>query len=363
MKKNIVHLTSLLILCAIIFIAAPISRSAALEPLFPYFPSSSGSSATPNAWLPESARSYLSSLKIVPILEKYQGIAGNDRPDKQYLEIVKDYKKYVDLAGMIQSELTRAAEQAASAIGPTCHAQMDIKMPSWKYFASAMCVADTTDSFLSMIRPTLSVQSGEGGASVLLCAVDFEPITSLSDRLAKGDGSIYLSMSLTYAYLNTVYNEAGKSIRYKLPSVPKSMQDEIVFPLQSYTKLRKSWYSNRDCGYRKHTGMDIHAKEGTKILSCTDGIVEYIGYESIPGNYVIVRDDLGYEYHYYHLLEIPDFLKQGQSVKAGDTIGLVGNTGNSDVNHLHITIISPNHLYINPYTFMAAALKRSGIKK
>ncbi|MEL7608451.1 MAG: M23 family metallopeptidase [Bacillota bacterium] len=363
MKKNIVRFASLLILCAIIFTVAPISSSTALEPMFPGFPSSGSGSAFQNEALSESVRSYLSTLKIEPILKEYKSTAGNDRPEKIYPEIIKDYKKYVNLVGMIEAELTRGVEQAASAIGPTCRAQLDFKMPSWKYFASVLRVVNTAEGFLSIIRPTLSVQNGEGGGSMLSCTVEFEPLTSLADRFAKGDGSKYLSMRLTYAYLNTVYGETGRTIRYALPGVPKAMQDELVFPLQSYTKLRKSWYSSRDCGYRKHTGMDIHAKEGTKILSCTDGIVEYIGYECIPGNYVIVRDDLGYEYHYYHLLEIPDFLKQGQSVKAGDLVGLVGNTGNSSVNHLHITIISPNQLYIDPYKFMLAALKRSGIKK
>ena len=160
-----------------------------------------------------------------------------------------------------------------------------------------------------------------------------------------------------------MYNEKAKSIRYVLPNVPKSMRDELVFPLTGYTKLRKSWYSGRDCGYRKHTGMDIHASEGTNILSCTDGIVKYVGFERTPGNYVVVRDDLGYEYHYYHLVKKPDFLEQGQSVKAGDTIGLVGNTGNSSVDHLHISILMPDGRYVDPYSLMQRALVRSGIKK
>lgn len=364
MKKNTICRSLLLHFCAIFFLAAPVTNSMALEPMFPDTPAaSSGGSTLQGSILTESERNFLSHLDLEPILKEYRTIADNDRESRLYVEIVKDYKKYVNLVSMIESELVRDAEQAALAIGPTCHAQVNVKMPSWKYFASALRAADTVESFLSLIRPTLFVQSGEGGKSVLHCSVEFEPITSLADRLAKGDGSAYLSVRLTYAYLNTVYSEKGRTVRYVLPSVPKSMLEELVFPTQSYTKLRKSWYASRDCGYRKHTGMDIHAKEGTKIFSCTNGIVEYIGYECIPGNYVIIRDDIGYEYHYYHLLEIPDFLKQGQSVKAGDTIGLVGNTGNSSVDHLHIGIISPDDVYIDPYKFMLAAPHQSGVAK
>ena len=54
-----------------------------------------------------------------------------------------------------------------------------------------------------------------------------------------------------------------------------------------------------------------------------------------------------------------DFLKAGDTVKAGDVIGYVGNTGNSVVDHLHITIVAPNGQYIDPYSLMTAAKKRT----
>ena len=40
---------------------------------------------------------------------------------------------------------------------------------------------------------------------------------------------------------------------------------------------------------------------------------------------------------------------EGQFVKQGDCIGLVGSTGNSAANHLHLTVVSPEFTYINPY--------------
>ena len=137
------------------------------------------------------------------------------------------------------------------------------------------------------------------------------------------------------------------------------MKEELIYPLKSTIRIRKSWYASRDKGMRKHTGTDIHAEEGTEIYSCTDGIILYIGYATIPGYYVIIKDPLGYEYHYYHMVRKTDFLEQGQTVKAGDIIGHVGNTGNSTVNHLHITIIAPDGKYIDPYSLMVAARKRA----
>ncbi|MEG1524256.1 MAG: M23 family metallopeptidase [Clostridia bacterium] len=101
--------------------------------------------------------------------------------------------------------------------------------------------------------------------------------------------------------------------------------------------------------------MDILANRRTQILSATDGVVQYIGYMAIPGNYVVVSDPYGYEYHYYHMFEQSKFVKPGDIVKQGDAIGLVGNTGNSAANHLHLTIITPEHAYVNPYDLYVQA--------
>ena len=73
------------------------------------------------------------------------------------------------------------------------------------------------------------------------------------------------------------------------------------------------------------------------------------------GNYVLVLDDWGYEYHYYHMVRLTSFLTPGERVMAGDVIGHVGNTGNSDANHLHLTIVNPDGSYLNPYYMMKEA--------
>jgi murein DD-endopeptidase MepM/ murein hydrolase activator NlpD len=75
----------------------------------------------------------------------------------------------------------------------------------------------------------------------------------------------------------------------------------------------------------------------------------------IPGNFVIVRDAYGYEYHYYHMYELSTFVTEGQEVKQGQQIGRVGNTGNSDMYHLHVSVVSPDGKYLNPYDLFAQA--------
>ena len=74
-----------------------------------------------------------------------------------------------------------------------------------------------------------------------------------------------------------------------------------------------------------------------------------VAYNDIAGNYVVVRDKYGFYYVYCHMVELTTFLAEGERVEQGQLIGHVGNTGNSDAPHLHLSIIAPEHIYINPY--------------
>lgn len=155
-------------------------------------------------------------------------------------------------------------------------------------------------------------------------------------------------VTLTYTYLNTVYNDQGEEVPYAQYALDDAYVSALHDPLPG-AHIKDGWYKSRDAGKRKHTGTDIRAKEDTPIHSCTDGVVLYIGVNEGAGNYVVVQDDAGFEYHYYHMVRMTDFLKEGDRVSAGDIVGNVGNTGNSSANHLHLGIISPEFTYINPY--------------
>ena len=88
---------------------------------------------------------------------------------------------------------------------------------------------------------------------------------------------------------------------------------------------------------RMHKGVDLKTYVGEPIYAAADGIVtkdayEYRGY----GNYVIVKHSNGFETRYAHLSK--RIAKKGDKVKAGDRIGLAGNTGLSTGPHLHFEI-------------------------
>jgi murein DD-endopeptidase MepM/ murein hydrolase activator NlpD len=85
-----------------------------------------------------------------------------------------------------------------------------------------------------------------------------------------------------------------------------------------------------------HQGLDIAGKTGTPVLAAKDGTVEFSGRKGGYGNLIIVKHPDGYETYYGHLSAIG--VEQGDTVKRGEKIGLMGSTGKSTGPHLHFEI-------------------------
>lgn len=90
-----------------------------------------------------------------------------------------------------------------------------------------------------------------------------------------------------------------------------------------------------------HYGIDLAEKGNVSILAAADGKVRAIWGEdaSTYGNVIFVTHTINgkqYETVYAHLKRV--FVKVGQTVKQGDIIALMGNTGRSSGQHLHFEI-------------------------
>ena len=96
---------------------------------------------------------------------------------------------------------------------------------------------------------------------------------------------------------------------------------------------------------RFHTGIDLVAKEGTKIKAAADGIVETASYDTEKGNYVEIKHIDGSISSYHHGLEI--LVEVGQNVKCGEEIMTVGKTGNATGAHLHFEVRNANNEYMD----------------
>ncbi len=85
---------------------------------------------------------------------------------------------------------------------------------------------------------------------------------------------------------------------------------------------------------RQHKGLDIKVYIGDTIRSAFSGKVRIVSYERRGyGKYVVIRHDNGLETIYGHMSK--HLVEENQDVRAGDPIGLGGNTGRSTGSHLH----------------------------
>lgn len=86
--------------------------------------------------------------------------------------------------------------------------------------------------------------------------------------------------------------------------------------------------------HRQHKGLDIKVYIGDTIRAAFAGKVRVVRYEGRGyGKYVVIRHDNGLETYYAHMSK--QLVVEDQEVRAGDPIGLGGNTGRSTGSHLH----------------------------
>jgi murein DD-endopeptidase MepM/ murein hydrolase activator NlpD len=89
-------------------------------------------------------------------------------------------------------------------------------------------------------------------------------------------------------------------------------------------------------GWRKkrpHYGTDIDLETGDTVMAAFDGMVRIAKLNRSYGNVVIIRHKNGLETVYAHLSKI--LVEAGQTIEAGQILGLGGNTGHSFGSHLH----------------------------
>ena len=100
---------------------------------------------------------------------------------------------------------------------------------------------------------------------------------------------------------------------------------------------------------RFHEGMDFTANTGTDVYVTGNGTVSFSGWRQGFGNCVIINHGFNYESLYAHLVK--SLVREGQQVKRGDIIALVGSTGKSTGPHLHYEVhykgvpVDPRNFY------------------
>ena len=141
--------------------------------------------------------------------------------------------------------------------------------------------------------------------------------------------------------------EESKKIEKKINELEKLYEEYsysgsgLMWPSRNSTRIA-SYYGWREVhpvyGYgRMHYGIDIDAAYGTDILSSADGVVTLVLFDDVGyGWYIIVYHGDGISTLYAHCSKV--LVKEGQNVKQGQVLGLVGTTGASTGPHIHYEV-------------------------
>ncbi len=99
---------------------------------------------------------------------------------------------------------------------------------------------------------------------------------------------------------------------------------------------------------KDHFGLDFSASKGTPVYATGDGKVTMAYFSPTYGNVIYIDHGHGYETRYAHLSKFA--VQQGDRIKRGHVIGLVGSTGTSVSSHLHYEVLFRNQ-HVNPINF------------
>ena len=105
---------------------------------------------------------------------------------------------------------------------------------------------------------------------------------------------------------------------------------------------------------RFHAGVDLGAPEGTLVYASAPGIVIYAGWQGGFGRHIVLDHGFGVRTHYSHLSQL--FVKPGEIIEPGDTLGAVGSTGRSTGPHLHFAVTNGEGHFLDPLTVLGVPL-------
>jgi len=133
------------------------------------------------------------------------------------------------------------------------------------------------------------------------------------------------------------------------------LEAQLAFPVEGYSMrgVQSIFGVDRDGGRRSHAGVDIFARRGTPVLATSAGRVNRVGITNLGGKVVWVRDPVRNSNIYFAHLD-SQYVRNGDQVQIGDTLGFVGNTGNARTTppHLHFGMYRSRQGAVDPYPFL-----------
>jgi murein DD-endopeptidase MepM/ murein hydrolase activator NlpD len=123
-----------------------------------------------------------------------------------------------------------------------------------------------------------------------------------------------------------------------------------IWPVMGWVTSEFGWRSSPFGSEREfHKGLDIATRMGRPVQATADGVVAEVAYQSDLGHMVQVDHGHGFMTLYAHLAKAT--VRPGATIRKGDRIGMVGNTGRSTGSHLHYSVMI-HGVSVNPRKYI-----------
>jgi len=209
---------------------------------------------------------------------------------------------------------------------------------------------DIYSAALDSIATAINPKAKDGLPSV---KGNYYPYTSSADAKTPDSPFAYddflnsritqIESSLTYIFGVLHSQQAGALVaETELPSDQKPS----IYP--TFGRVSDGWGMRIHPVYRKlafHYGLDLANAPGTPIYATASGKVVHTGYDREYGKLIKISHNSTYETRYGHLYSF--LVREGDIVKRGQIIGLMGDTGVTTGPHLHYEVLV-NGAKVNP---------------
>ncbi len=307
-----------------------------------------------------SRHSYLLMFLLFSLAASCEKAAELFQPVPPQLTPRESYNAALDSTGIGQSQLARSWRQAAKR-ALTDSVVIESPFRETGYFRAEKPAALGYRIDLK-VGELLKINLLPSPDSTLIFADLFfeETIDSVTSLRPVFHAEAYHTDSLRYEaeyngiYLLRVQPELLANCRYLLEVIVQPSYSFFPVSGKSNRDVWSFFGDPRDAGRRVHKGIDIFARRGTPVVAAVDGRVRRVRDEGLGGKQVWLLDTLRQQSLYYAHLD-SQYVAEGIWVKAGDTLGTVGNTGNARTTspHLHFSIYKRGFGAIDPHPFVA----------
>jgi len=152
--------------------------------------------------------------------------------------------------------------------------------------------------------------------------------------------------------LAAVHQEDGFSSLFEFLEDQRNMLacTPAIRPTEGWVTSRFGYRESPFTGLREfHKGLDIANRLGTSVRAPADGVVAYSARKGLLGNMLIIDHGHGFVTRFGHIHK--PLKKRGETVKRGEVIAEMGNSGRSTGPHLHYEILL-NGVPVNPEKYI-----------